>query len=615
MIHAIAELGKYVQQKNPGMTNFDIWLEDSYDEKKYPHLLVIQFQRQSDGKWNFVGIDYRHHSSDLKSRLLYKRGASKGTDRTPTAKIAKSLEGTYRQKILAWFKDSQNHPMLQAEEKDFLRSLYQEMNQKSSEILHTLKEKSKGMQGGIVLSIGFGEEKFIGDYDFFSKFITEESKVQYYYSKTFKKKSLRADSICSICHKKRKEVYGYFTTLKFYNVDKPGMVSSGLKQENSWKNYPVCLDCALHVEAGIKLMEEELHFSFYGLHYYLIPKFIHGSKREEILDLIIDYKKSPTITDKDKISISNAENEVFDLLKDLENKVSFNLLFYDKPQKSVFYILASIEELLPSRLKKLFAAKKFVDDLVFFQVRKEGKKIFNFNFGALRTFFPNDRIEGKFDKSFLEMTQKIFQGNRIDYDFLLQYILRHLRSLFNKTQSIGFSTLQGFMLINFLNYLDLFGKKTKEKQMDSGFFNSFEIQSKEELDTKLENFFTKFEEFFITDSRKSIFLMGILCQFLLNIQKNERGVTPFRTKLKSLKMNSIDIVSLFPQIVQKLEEYKKNYYIPLENSLSRYLISAGDAKKWNIPIDEINFIFVLGMNLSNHFKVRSEENKTLESNQ
>ena len=143
--------------------------------------------------------------------------------------------------------------------------------------------------------------------------------------------------------------------------------------------------------------------------------------------------------------------------------------------------------------------------------------------------------------------------------------------------------------------------------MDSQFYESFEIKSKDELEVKVELFFENFKEFFGSDVHRSIFLVGVLSQFLLNIQKNERGATPFRSKLKGLKMDGRDITALLSEIIEKLEQYKSNYYVPLENLISKYLIAAGDFRKWNMPIDEMNFVFVVGMNLSKYFKIKSEE--------
>ena len=72
-------------------------------------------------------------------------------------------------------------------------------------------------------------------------------------------------------------------------------------------------------------------------------------------------------------------------------------------------------------------------------------------------------------------------------------------------------------------------------------------------------------------------------------------------------MDARDISTLLPEIIEKLEQYNKNYYVPLENLISKYLISAGNYKDWRLSTDEMNYIFVLGMNLSKYFKIKIEE--------
>jgi len=653
VINAIAELGKYEKANNPNIkSNFDIWLEDSYDENSYPHLLLIEFKKEKnedkeglfdeDWKWVFSKIDYREHSSNLKSKLLYKRGSSRGTDKTPTCKTAKNIVGSFNQKIKSWFSQNQNNSFLKENDNNFIKMIHTELDLKSSEIITEIKEKSEQLSnGGIVLTTVFIEndkQRFIGDYDFFSKFITEESKIDYKYSKTFKNHSFSEDKLCSICNMNKAEVYGYFTSLKFYNVDKPGMVTGGFDQSKSWKNYPICLDCALDVELGIKMMDKNFIFNFYGLRYYLIPKTTNEKGNDDILDEIIHYKKSQRINDKDRLRITNAEDDVFDILQEQENNATFTLLFFEKPQKSVFRILSSIEDVLPSRIKELFETKDFVDKLFIFRNEQsnEGNSLYKFNFGTLNNVFPfrlkKQKLVGK-HKYYLQCVENIFNDDKIDYNFLIQNAMDFIRKLFihyeNKIDTddsfffynsfwkkfevnqshIKAITLTNFMLINFLNKLNLFRLKNKEDEMDRQFYESFEINSKEELESKVELFFENFKEFFVNDVHQSIFLVGVLSQFLLNIQQRERGATPFRSKLKGLKMDGRDITALVPEIIDKLEQYKSNYYVPLENLISKYIISAGDFRKWNMPIDEMNYIFVLGMNLSKYFKIKSEEKK------
>ena len=618
MINSIAELGRFEKTKNPDLTSFDIWLEDSFDNGKYPNLFLIEFIK-ADSKWTFEKIDVWQNSTNLKSKLLYKFGSSSGPNITPTSKVTTGIEVTIPRKIINWFESNKNKNFLSTEEKNFLDEISKEIRGEKEDIYKAIREKAGMVDNtGIVLSPVFtknGNQKFIGDYEFFKKFITEESKQGYKYSPTFKKYSFSKNETCSVCNKVKNEVFGFFTSLAFYTVDKPGMVTGGFQQDKSWKNYPVCLDCALDVETGIKLMDQELSFKFYGLRYYLIPRTITKRASGDIIDSILDFKKSPRINEADRERLTNDEKDIFEMLQEEQNNVALNLVFYAKPQKGVLRILAVIEEVLPSRIRQLFNAKHFTENIVFLKGHKtkENKDMFRFSFGTLRTFLPNNKIEGNNDKSFLELTRMVFSDIKIDYQFILHQIISHIRNYFVQNQAIWFQTIQGFMLIVYLNKLNLFRKNLKEADMDHIFFDSFKIESKEELEEKTKLFFSNFKEFFESDAHSSIFLIGVLAQFLLNIQKDKRNATPFRSRLKGLKMNSHDISVLLPEIIEKIEQYKKQYsihyqYKGIADLASKYLISSGNFRNWNIPVDEMNFIFVLGMNLSQYFKIKSNTN-------
>ena len=618
MINSIAELGRFEKTKNPDLTSFDIWLEDSFDNGKYPNLFLIEFIK-ADSKWTFEKIDVWQNSTNLKSKLLYKFGSSSGPNITPTSKVTTGIEVTIPRKIINWFESNKNKNFLSTEEKNFLDEISKEIRGGKEDIYKAIREKAGMVDNtGIVLSPVFtenGNQKFIGDYEFFKKFITEESKQGYKYSPTFKKYSFSKNETCSVCNKVKNEVFGFFTSLAFYTVDKPVMVTGGFQQDKSWKNYPVCLDCALDVETGIKLMDQELSFKFYGLRYYLIPRTITKRASGDIIDSILDFKKSPRINEADRERLTNDEKDIFEMLQEEQNNVALNLVFYAKPQKGVLRILAVIEEVLPSRIRQLFNAKHFTENIVFLKEHKtkENKDMFRFSFGTLRTFLPNNKIEGNNDKSFLELTRMVFSDIKIDYQFILHQIISHIRNNFVQNQAIWFQTIQGFMLIVYLNKLNLFRKNLKEADMDHIFFDSFKIESKEELEEKTKLFFSNFKEFFESDAHISVFLIGVLAQFLLNIQKDKRNATPFRSRLKGLKMNSRDISVLLPEIIEKIEQYKKQYgihyqYKGIADLASKYLISSGNFRNWNIPVDEMNFIFVLGMNLAQYFKIKSNAN-------
>ena len=144
--------------------------------------------------------------------------------------------------------------------------------------------------------------------------------------------------------------------------------------------------------------------------------------------------------------------------------------------------------------------------------------------------------------------------------------------------------------------------KMKKENMGDQFES--ESSSLGDLESRTKVFFEKYESSFDSDAKKAVFLEGVLTQKLLNVQYSERKSTPFRSKLKGLNLDERQVKKLLPEIINKLEEYGKNYYRSLESIISKYFVSSGE--KWKMSRDEISFYFVLGMNLSHIFNEKKE---------
>jgi CRISPR-associated protein Csh1 len=110
---------------------------------------------------------------------------------------------------------------------------------------------------------------------------------------------------------------------------------------------------------------------------------------------------------------------------------------------------------------------------------------------------------------------------------------------------------------------------------------------------------TENEEFLNSDAKRGLFLFGVLTQFLLDIQHIERDATPFRKQLNSLKLSPAYIRKLYPQVIEKFEQYGKNYYRKLEGTISELFLTA---KMDDLTNDEISFYFTTGMTLANKFR-------------
>ena len=417
---------------------------------------------------------------------MYKKGAPNGTDITPTSMIVE-IEKTFNIKILNWFlkyysdKNNQKNSMLQ--------NIYLTLKENKEKILQDLKNKFEKENNIISFKIN---GKYLGDLEIFRNILVNDASENYY--KKFGKISKSKDKLCSVCKKETKEVYGFVSTFNFYTVDKPGFISGGFRQKDTWKNYPVCLNCALTLEEGKKYLGDNLSFNFYGFKYLLIPKFIKGIRKDIQKDIFkgMELQKDPRFGKKIIKLLTNDEKEVLEIISEQKNYLNNNFLFYSAPKGfngAVFNILLYIEDILPSRLKRLFEVKEIIDQEEIFincmvatfndKGKKDNEKPLEFNFGILRTFFPKVSNNRTYNKYFLDITNKVFNDKPVEYDFLLNFIVRKIRDDFVKNYSTKINALKAFMLLNYLKELKIL-KFKKEVRMETDNLFAQEKQKGEE---------------------------------------------------------------------------------------------------------------------------------------
>ena len=614
MIEAIRNIGEYALEKeNKSVSDPLKILIDNPANKNTKNILFIHLEEEN-GEFKYRNVEIEEYSKEKLDQYLYKKGAPNGTDITPTSMVTE-IEKTFNIKILSWFKKYNSDQNNQC---NLLHKIYLALENNKIKIIQDLKEKSE--KGNNIISLKINGN-YLGDLEIFKNILVSDAKENYF--KKFGIESKSEEKLCSVCKKRKSEVYGFVSTFNFYTVDKPGFVSGGFRQKDAWKNYPVCLNCALTLEEGRKYLRDNLNFNFYGFRYLLIPKFIKGIQ-EGIRNSIfkkIELQKDPRFGKKEITHLTSDENEILTLMSEQENFINNNFLFYSSPKGfdgAVFNILLYVEDILPSRLKRLFEVKEIVDQEEIFKNcmvatfnnkgKKDGEIPLEFNFGILRTFFPKVSNNRTYNKYFLDITSKVFNEKPIEYDLLLNFIVRKIRNDFVSGYSTKIDTLKAFMLLNYLNELNILKYKKEETiKMEKSILPK-EIGG--EIKIKIESFFDKFSDFFDSNIKKVIFLEGTLTQKLLNIQRlpevsnAQAGKEPFRSRLKGLKLDEKQIKKLLPEIQNKLEEYGKNYYRDIESIISNYFVLSGN--DWSLTNNEISFYFTLGMNLSNLFKKEKE---------
>ncbi|AKB46371.1 CRISPR-associated protein, Csh1 family [Methanosarcina sp. Kolksee] len=605
------EIGEYALEKeNKDLNDFvSILVENPASNETYKHVFCIKLV-SCQNIFEFKEIEHQEYSKEKIVKYLYKRGSSNGPDITPTARVTE-LKKTFSNKIIGWFSKplKEAKPILDNEEVQFLELLGKCIKENEDKILLDLEPKLNSIDAkeNSILTLIIEENDFIryvGDFEVFRKILKNNGASKFYSKYGIISKA--DNKICSIC-KTHREVYGFVTPYEFYTVDKRGFVSGGFDQSKAWRNNPVCLECALKITAGREYIEKYMSFGFYGFNFLIIPKLLNNSTNEDLFDTFEKFnEKKFTFNKEYKRFLTANENDILEILSEEDDYLNFNFQFYEK-SNSAYRILLYIEDILPSRLRDLFKSKEIVDKRKIFSNYYSNDtevKSIQFTLGNVRWFFPNTLDDPDLNKYFLEITNGIFTGTSIDYDFLLKYIMRRIRKDFRNENPIRYSLFLGFQMLDFLSNLCLLGNYTGGNCVNSTNLSTLlgDMTPKENngYEERANVVFSEFEHFFNTDAKKAIFLEGTLVQYLLNIQKFQRGSAPFRTKLRGLNLDERYIKRLFPEIINKLEEYDANYYKELESLISKYMIQSGN--NWKMSNDEISFYFVLGMNLSNLLK-------------
>nr|WP_276576486.1 TIGR02556 family CRISPR-associated protein [Caldicoprobacter algeriensis] len=569
---AVKEIGQ-LRIKQEELDPLEVLVEDPDSNGSYKKVIAVVLEQRADGAWDFKEVGLEEYDKAKVMRYLYKSGAANGADFTPTARVSGKPSVTFDNKILGWFDILKERDLpISKEEREFLNQIKEALSKNADYIRNKviqIREETPN-KIGILVTLKFrqkSEEKYVGDFSVFKQLLLYQHDEK-------NQRCAAKNKVCSICGQKKDLVIGNLDTYAFYTLDKIGYITSGFKEKDAWKNFPVCRECKFALDEGKKYIENHLTFKFCGIKYNLIPKFIMGAEMipEEVLDIFANTSKLVSLKQEAIDRITTDEDDILYYLKDIKDVIALNFLFINKTNAAE-RILLLIEDVFPSRIRRIFDAK-YKTDAVFSNT---------FTFGSIRSFFaksdPNKR-EYDLDGYFLDIVDRVFKGRPVSYHFLLKFIMKKVRHEFINDGYFYQAVKDGLMTIYFLQTLGLI--EMEEEVMEERVFDGL---------------FAKYGPAFETPLKRGLFLMGALTELLLRKQYKERGAKPFMKNLKSLKMNESDFKGLLPKIQNKLEEYNafdKGKRI-LAREAANYLLLAQD--KWQMPLDELNFYFAAGMNM------------------
>lgn len=429
----VTDIGKLEFIRNKGLQPYELFTQETYPNKVCK-MLLIEF-KQEEGKINFKGIDVQNVNEKNFSKYAYRKGSARGGDITFTTKYG-DLDKKLNTLINTQFPNlielsEKEEPENIAFFKEWKHSFIENYD-KLKEELHNVyenQEKQDKLISAYTLTIDIGgQRKLLSDFDSVQKLIAKDGIEGNY--KKYGVISKGKNSECSICHKPKPEVFGFGSPFKYSTVDKTGTVSGFFNQKDNWINYPICESCAIEMELGKNYITKYLTKYFFGKSYYLIPKAVFPNDKEALDNALslfsdIDYQI------KNSDTISSSEDYLMEKIGEIEKNVfTLNLLFFEEnPTTKAIKIKMMLEEIPPSRFRKLFIEiPKIVNKNPLFKdidyhFKKKQKQDLRFSFRLIKQFFEDD---------FYGMTYKIFMSRKISQKELHKNFMKIIRANYIK---------------------------------------------------------------------------------------------------------------------------------------------------------------------------------------
>lgn len=402
------------------------------------------------------------------------------------------------------------------------------------------------------------------------------------------KQPLEAENqVCSVCGKLANKVYGNFSLISCYNLDKRGLITSGMDYSAATRNFPVCDYCMLAVSKGWNFVNSNLQFNLVGEPYLLLPQIHNFELREYVIEELEKRERGVSLKKDALKTITNSENEILDTIADVsgdKDEIILSMIFFQK-KNAAWRITAEIPTVLPSRIKEIYRIKNQIDSdhlLVF------GKnQTYGFTLKTLRQF-TGTRTDKNSQKQFLTYVDQIFTGrtSRIAREvFFRDAVSVILTSYKRELDKAIFTVRDAWATYRFLSRLDILTPSKGGITMA-------------ESDNVYGNFLVTHNEFFDCQEKSIAFLTGCYVNAVAFVQYRNIGNRPFLKKVQGVKMDRRKLQQIYPEAQNKLRQYKSFGLVAqtLDPQLAEAWIKCG--KEWNVSDEESTFAFTLGLSLA-----------------
>ncbi len=427
--------------------DMDNFLAKKDKDFKFPNIFFIEFKKQNKAI-KFVKISQEVYKKNFDDKVLNfpARGGAYSTptlkivpkgkrDESSRQKIEKGIDGALKN-IKKYFnkfeknKKYQQFTLLSKINKVLDKNLLkvkQQLVERQLEIFDDEKAISTSVNSVLSIKIDNKLPSLIEE-------IVEVFKEKLINDYLFKK--VKEINVCSLCHdtKSEKLISGNFSPFTFYTSDKRGYIAGGFDKKLVYLNYPVCEKCALFALIGRAVLKKQFDFKLGGISFHLIPRMLFSGAN--MMEFLYEFNniKNKLLTKKITYEqLSQGEELILDILSDFKDSMVFNFLFYELtgPGKSVFNILLHIQDISPSRIRKINEEIKNVDDFdthPLFPGINANKFPMIFSFQNLKNLFYDKRLK-YFDRDrYLQTLWILFTGRNITFKRFLTFFFKKLKN-------------------------------------------------------------------------------------------------------------------------------------------------------------------------------------------
>ncbi|MBE0429351.1 MAG: CRISPR-associated protein [Thermoleophilia bacterium] len=578
MFQQLYELGQILPEVEP-WEHFNEGMPDNYDRG-----LAICF----DPRGKYIGIRTRLGNADV----VYRSGPPNGFDFTPCSKLTKPSRTVKRlHRAIGNLVEAQ---YLEEWQKKWLVKVINEYESKQEEIGNKVEQQ--------VAAAGIDKDHrgylFIASFEdgMISPIYNWETVKHWMATTTLesfarhKKQTTAAEGkTCSICGHIDRRVYGNFSILACYNLDKLGTIAGGFSKSSSAKNFPVCEECAPGLSYSILYARKELAGYSAGQQYFILP---FSSIPEHRKILRREFAANPQ-----RLSIGGSgdlfaqENEIlayFDELAqgNLRYAVGFSLIFF-REENASWRIQAEVNEILPSRIGEIHEAISLIEqDELLFSINDKESKPMRLSTNNLRSFAEKKERAGNKIRSWLVA---LFSGEHVDRNNFLHDVVSRILAVSKSTPKFFPHTVrQAWGIYQFAILTGLIERM--EERMNLAIPKS-----------SYGEFVNNHKDFFYSPELITSFLTGCYASVVCSVQRKERNVdsAPFAKKFLGRLMDRDRLMRIYRDGHDKLGVYNSLGLVAkdLDPDLADSWINAGSPQDWQATKDELSFAFVLGYSL------------------